>query len=87
MESIRVLLVDDQQIVRQGLSTIKYAAGIEVVAQADNGHEGIALAQDLRPDNGQELCERHDRQAPGQRPDARRGYRSPAGSGGAIGIC
>jgi DNA-binding NarL/FixJ family response regulator len=51
MESIRVLLVDDQQIVRQGLSTIlKYAAGIEVVGQADDGHEAIALAQDLRPD-------------------------------------
>lgn len=51
MESIRVLLVDDQQIVRQGLSTIlKYAKGIEVVGQAGDGHEAIALAQNLRPD-------------------------------------
>jgi DNA-binding NarL/FixJ family response regulator len=51
MESIRVLLVDDQQIVRQGLSTIlKYATGIEVVGQASDGHEAIALARDLRPD-------------------------------------
>jgi DNA-binding NarL/FixJ family response regulator len=51
MESIRVLLVDDQQIVRQGLSTIlKYATGIEVVGQAGDGHEAIALAQDLQPD-------------------------------------
>ena len=51
MESIRVLLVDDQEIVRQGLSTIlKYAAGIEVVGQAGDGREAIALAKDLRPD-------------------------------------
>jgi RNA polymerase sigma factor (sigma-70 family) len=51
MESIRVLLVDDQQIVRQGLSTIlMYATGIEVVGQASDGHEAIALVEDLRPD-------------------------------------
>lgn len=51
MDSIRVLLVDDQQIVRQGLATIlKYAAGIEVVGQAANGQEALALAREVEPD-------------------------------------
>jgi RNA polymerase sigma factor (sigma-70 family) len=51
MGSIRVLLVDDQQIVRQGLATIlQYAPGIEVVGQAGDGREAIALARELQPD-------------------------------------
>jgi DNA-binding NarL/FixJ family response regulator len=51
MSSICILLVDDQQIVRQGLATIlKYAPGIEVVGQASDGEEALALARDLKPD-------------------------------------
>jgi DNA-binding NarL/FixJ family response regulator len=51
MDSIRVLLVDDQEIVRQGLATIlKYAPGIEVAGEAGDGEEAVALAQALRPD-------------------------------------
>lgn len=51
MNSIRVLLVDDQQIVRQGLATIlKYTPEIEVVGEAGDGEEAIALARDLEPD-------------------------------------
>jgi len=51
MEPIRVLLVDDQHIVRQGLATIlKYSPGIEVAGEASDGQEAIALAQETRPD-------------------------------------
>jgi DNA-binding NarL/FixJ family response regulator len=51
MSVIRVLLVDDQQIVRQGLATIlRYTPGLEVVGEAGDGEEAIALAQDLKPD-------------------------------------
>jgi DNA-binding NarL/FixJ family response regulator len=51
MATIRVLLVDDQQIVRQGLATIlKYAPGIEAIGEAGDGEEAITLARDLEPD-------------------------------------
>jgi DNA-binding NarL/FixJ family response regulator len=48
---IRVLVADDQQIVRQGLATIlKYAPDVEVAGQAGDGQEAVALAEALRPD-------------------------------------
>ena len=51
MDAIRVLLVDDQQIVRQGLATIlKYAAGIEVAGEAGDGEEAIRMAHEIQPD-------------------------------------
>jgi DNA-binding NarL/FixJ family response regulator len=51
MDPIRVLLVDDQEIVRQGLATIlKYAPGIQVIGEAGDGEEAVALALVLRPD-------------------------------------
>src|ERR1700760_779668 len=49
--TIRVLLADDQTLVRTGFRVILEAEGdIEVVAEADNGHEAIRQAQLARPD-------------------------------------
>ena len=51
VDAIRVLLVDDQEIIRQGLATIfKYAEGIEVVGYAADGKQALALARELKPD-------------------------------------
>ena len=49
--SIRILLVDDHQIVRDGLRTlIEKEAGMEVVGEARNGREGFKLTRKLLPD-------------------------------------
>lgn len=48
---IRVLIVDDQALVREGLSLIAGSdPGIEVVGRAENGRAGVAAALQLRPD-------------------------------------
>ncbi len=48
---IRVLLVDDHQVVRRGLRTFLEVQGdIEVVGEAADGAEGVERAQELRPD-------------------------------------
>ncbi|MBH5334193.1 response regulator transcription factor [Streptomyces pactum] len=50
-ERIRVLLVDDHQVVRRGLRTfLEVQDDIEVVGEAADGAEGVARAQELRPD-------------------------------------
>jgi DNA-binding NarL/FixJ family response regulator len=49
--SIRVLLVDDQQLVRTGFRMILAdEEGIEVVGEASNGREAVEAAGRLRPD-------------------------------------
>ncbi|MFE5793452.1 response regulator [Streptomyces sp. NPDC056503] len=48
---IRVLLVDDHQVVRRGLRTfLEVQDDIEVVGEAGDGAEGVARAEELRPD-------------------------------------
>src|ERR1700760_2428720 len=49
-EPIRVLVADDQALVREGLMTLlEVAAGIEPVAAAADGEEAVALAARHRP--------------------------------------
>jgi DNA-binding NarL/FixJ family response regulator len=50
-EPVRVLLADDQRLVRESLATLLgLLDGIELVATASDGEEALALATDHRPD-------------------------------------
>ena len=50
-EAIRVLIADDQRVVREGLGTLLgLLDGVEVVGAAANGQDVIALAEELSPD-------------------------------------
>jgi DNA-binding NarL/FixJ family response regulator len=49
-ETIRILLVDDHMVVREGLKAMLEASGdIQVIAQAENGRQAVELANTLRP--------------------------------------
>src|SRR5690625_1661383 len=49
--TIRVLLVDDQPMLRTGLATVlSTEPGLEVVGEASNGHEAIDKVAQLAPD-------------------------------------
>ena len=48
---IRVLLVDDHTIVRQGLaSLLTFMTDVEVVGEAENGQQAIDVARKCRPE-------------------------------------
>jgi two-component system, NarL family, response regulator DevR len=73
---IRVLLVDDHEMVRSGLRAMLAAdADIDVVADAATGARGVSLARELRPDvvlldarlpdiGGPEVCRRLQAEVP-----------------------
>jgi DNA-binding NarL/FixJ family response regulator len=51
MEPIRILLVEDQTLMRQGLKTIlDLEPGLQVVGEASDGEAGVQAALELRPD-------------------------------------
>ncbi len=49
--SIRVLIADDQELIRTGLRMILDAQpGIDVVGEASDGREAVQLARSIQPD-------------------------------------
>src|SRR3954469_4350832 len=48
---IRVLVIDDFSLVREGLTaSLEVDPGIEVVGEASDGEEGLQMAREMRPD-------------------------------------
>src|ERR1035437_5174345 len=51
MKAIKVILVDDHELVRTGIrSLIQNISGVEVVAEANNGRDAVRLIDELMPD-------------------------------------
>lgn len=50
MTALRVLIVDDHQLAREGLRAVLAGGGVDVVGTAATGEEAVELARDLVPD-------------------------------------
>lgn len=50
MQKLRILLADDEALIRLDLREMLTEAGHEIVGEAANGQEAVQLAQELRPD-------------------------------------
>jgi DNA-binding NarL/FixJ family response regulator len=49
-EPLRVVLVDDHPVYREGLAKLLRQSGVDVVAQAGNGEGALAIVEDTAPD-------------------------------------
>ena len=49
-QNLRVLIIDDHTLFRDGLQSLLERHNIDVVGSLGDGHEGIRLAQELKPD-------------------------------------
>jgi DNA-binding NarL/FixJ family response regulator len=47
---VRILIADDHSLFRDGLRSLLQAEGHEVIGEAKNGNEAVALARELKPD-------------------------------------
>ncbi len=72
---IRVVIADDHPVVREGMKSLLSAAGLSVVAEAEDGRTALGLVRELRPDvlltdialpglSGLELCRQVRRRFP-----------------------
>ena len=48
--AIRILIAEDQQLVRQGLAALLKAEDIEIIGEAEDGEAAVDMARALRPD-------------------------------------
>ena len=48
--AIKLLLVDDHKLMREGLAGLLAKKGFEVIGEADTGHAAVKLARTLQPD-------------------------------------
>ena len=50
-EPIKILIVDDHELVRQGFQALlSVKEGVEVIGQAENGNQAVSMANSLLPD-------------------------------------
>ncbi len=47
--SIKVLIADDHEVIRQGLVSLFHGSDIKIVAEAKNGEEAVTMARKHRP--------------------------------------
>ncbi len=48
--AIRIVIAEDQQLVRQGLAALLKVEDVEIVGEAEDGVAAVAMATSLRPD-------------------------------------